>query len=118
MKSMIKLTTALALVAGVASAGTSNMTATTALSSYFSGGPVISAVSATATSTTAPVSVALPTSKTVVEQTCVVRDSSGFNVPRKVTVSGSDIVVASATSMSSGTLAVGDVLNCTVYHQR
>lgn len=117
MKNVITLTAALALLAGAAAAATSGTTVANGVSSGFT--PAVTGyVSATVTSTASP-RIALPTSsKTINALVCRARDASGNLVPRNLTVSGGDIVVATASGQASGTLAVGDQISCVVIYER
>jgi hypothetical protein len=113
------LTAVLALTAGVASAATSGTTVSAAVNPYLGTAPATGYVSATVTSTASP-RIALPsTSKTINALTCVTRDGSGNQVPRAITVSSGDLVIASAGGgQVSGTLAVGDRVNCIISYER
>lgn len=119
MKHIVKLSLALATVSGAAFAATSGTTVSAALNPYLGTAPVTGYVSGTVTSIQSP-QIALPsTSKTINAYACEVRDASGNQVPRKLTISGSDLLVASADGgQVSGTLAVGDVVNCVISYER
>lgn len=56
----------------------------------------------------------VPNGASVKQWNCTSRDTSGNAVPRKVTISGNVITVATATGQASGTLATGDVTKCDV----
>lgn len=120
-KCNVALTAALAFVAASSFAASNNMTVSSTINPYISSAPVFGTISATITSTTAPVAMALPiapTSKHILGFNCTARDTSHNAVPRNYQVSGSDIVVASATGQASGTVAVGDRVTCIVNYQR
>ena len=120
MKNVLKLTAALALVAGVASAATSG---TTVISSNTTVGvpPIMGFVSATVTNVTAPVYIALPpvaATKTVNSLVCTVHDTNWHAVPRNIRISNTTDILIANSSLASGTLAVGDRVNCTVHFER
>lgn len=76
--------------------------------------PVPGHLKFTLTSTTTPVAELPDNGRDLIGATCISRDANGNAVPRNILVSGSQIVVASAANQTSGTLAVGDVIDCSL----
>lgn len=112
------LAAALTFVAASSFAASNSVTISSTLAPYKSSAPVIGYISATTTSTT-NVRLALPSStKTLNSFVCQTRDTNGVANPRDYDISGTDIVVSTATGMASGTLAVGDRINCLVNFER
>jgi len=117
MNKLVMAVAAFSLLAGAATAATSGTTVAAAVNPYMTP-PVTGYVSATVTSTASP-RIALPTiSKTINSLVCDVRDSAGRSVPRDIEVSGTDIVISTATGITSGTLAVGDTVKCIISYER
>lgn len=119
MKNVI-LTAVLALTAGTAAAATSGTTVTSGNASMGTV-PAISYISATVTNVTAPVYIGLPiatTTKTLLSHACVVRDTNFNVVPRNIQVSNTTDILIASSGQASGTLAVGDRVNCVLYYQR
>ncbi|TGT42777.1 hypothetical protein [Mesorhizobium sp. M8A.F.Ca.ET.165.01.1.1] len=117
MKHVFKLASVMTLMGASAFAASSNVTATSKMNSIYTP-PAIGYVSATIVSTTNP-KVALPSSvKTLDAFTCTVRDSNGNMVPRDIDVVGTDLTIGTASGQASGTLAVGDRINCIVNYER
>lgn len=113
------VTLALVAAAGAAQAQTANTTATSSLNPYMIP-PATGYISATLTSTTQPVAAALPsTSKAINSILCSLRDSSGNLKGAQVSVSSTtNRVIVANSGQASGTIAVGDRLNCFISYER
>lgn len=118
---MKKYIAAFALLASAGVAQTNNVTAVTKQQPYIGSAPIVAYVSGTLTGTAAPVAVAMPSSTaTVASYECQYRNAAGEVKPVGYTISTTTnrIVIASSTVNASGTVNVGDRINCTLHYTR